>query len=305
MSFIRSIAVISFCVAGTSFCFASTDAKPAAAAVISTAPTGPVVPYSSSSLPDAPSAVSTSAISNVDAGASGGTRAVGMVSTRPFSAVALGVKVGVEGIGFEVATPLARKLNLRGSASFFNYNPNLTEDGINVTGALKFKTVNASLDFYPFGGSFRISPGVTMYNGNRLAGIATIPGGQTFTLNDTDYTSSPADPVKGTFNVSFGKQVAPSLTMGFGNMLPRRVGQHWSVPFEVGFEYIGRPLIALSLSGTACQNGIDCGPIATDPSTQANVQQEQNELNDDIAGLRFYPIVSLGVAYKFSFGGAR
>ena len=221
---------------------------------------------------------------------------------RPFSAVAVAIKVGVGGIGFDVATPLARKLNLRGGGEFFSYSPSLTEDGIDVNGSVNFKTVDMHVDFFPFGGSFRLSPGLTLYNGNHLNALATIPGNQTFSLGDGDYYSSPTDPVHGTFDVAFGNKVAPSFTLGFGNMIPRS-GKHFSVPFEIGFEYIGAPTITLSLTGTACQQGqpaaVGCQSISTDATTQANIRQEQLDLNSDLSPARFYPIASIGLSYKF------
>ena len=217
--------------------------------------------------------------------------------TRPFSAFAVQVKAGVAGVGFDLATPLARKVNLRGGASFFNYGHHFDEDGIGVDGTLNFRTVNASVDFFPFGGGFRISPGVVLYNGNHVTANASVPGGQSFTLNGVNYTSSMTDPVGGTFDVSFGHKVAPSLTVGFGNMIPRS-GRHWSVPIEIGFEYIGPPLIALNLTGSACNSGF-CASVQNDPTIKANVQKEQADLNSDISPLRFYPIASIGVGYRF------
>jgi hypothetical protein len=212
------------------------------------------------------------------------------------------VKFGVGGIGFDVATPLAPKLNLRGGASFFSYTVNnLSEDGFNIDGTLTFRSVNASLDWYPFRNGFRISPGVTVYNGNRFSGNAFVPAGDTITLNDTDYTSSPTDPLVATFsnqNNRFGNAVAPSITTGWGNIVPRARGSHWSVPFEIGFQYISPPKVLLNLTGTACSSD-GCGNVQTDPTTQANVQAQQNIINNDIYELRFYPIVSIGVGYKF------
>ncbi len=220
---------------------------------------------------------------------------------RPFSAVGIDVKVGVGGIGFDVATPLANRLNLRTGAAFFSYNlSNLVEDGFNINGNIRLRSVNTSVDIYPFGGSFRISPGVTLYNGNNFSGNATVPGGNTITLNDTDYTSSPTDPLVATFttpNNRFGNRVAPSITTGFGNLIPRR-GGHWSVPFEIGMQYIAPPKIVLGLTGTACS--VDgCGNVQTDPMTQANVKAQQDIINGDIYNLRFFPILSIGLGYKF------
>ena len=108
----------------------------------------------------------------------------------------------------------------------------------------------------------------------------------------------PADPVHGTASLTFGKRTAPQITMGFGNMIPRS-GRHFSVPFEIGMQYIGPPQINFNLAGTACNNAGLLEHVATDPTSQANLQQEEIELNSDIAPLRFYPIVRIGLSYKF------
>jgi hypothetical protein len=218
-------------------------------------------------------------------------------SSKPFSAVGVAVKAGIGGIGFDLATPLARHFNLRAGASFFNYGLTSSDNGIHYSGTLSLQTANASLDYFPFHGTFRLSPGVTFYNGNHISGSAMVPGGQSFTLNGADYVSSTTDPVSGAGYLELGEKAAPSFTLGWGNMIPRH-GGHWSVPFEIGFKYIQRPLVTLSLTGSACQDGV-CRPVATDPETQANIQGEQKTLNNDLAALRFFPIVSLGVSYKF------
>ena len=114
--------------------------------------------------------------------------------TGPFSAVAFSVKVGIAGVGFEVTTPLAQRFNVRGSASFFSYSPTENYQSIQINGDIKLRSVNTSLDWYPFNNRFRISPGVTLYNGNSITATAMVPGGQTFDLEDTTFTSSPTDP---------------------------------------------------------------------------------------------------------------
>ena len=268
---------------------------------------GPAVGYQplteSSSLAEVPDAPGRVTERPAGTGAYAYAADVKTTATRPFSAFAIAVKVGFEGFGFDVATPLARKLNLRAGASFFSFSPQINSDGINVDGTITFRKVAASLDYFPFGGSFRVSPGVVMYNGNHLTANAVVPGGQTFSLGDGEYTSSTTDPVHGTFDLAFGSKAAPSLTAGFGNILPRKSGKHFSVPFEFGFEYIGSPTVTLTLAGTACQQGqpavTGCQPIASDTTTQANIRQEQTDINSDLSPLKFYPIVSIGLGYKF------
>jgi hypothetical protein len=221
---------------------------------------------------------------------------------KPFSTAAIQVKAGLAGIGVDVAVPIASRANLRVGGSFFSYSPNLTTDGIGINGSIQLRSGSESLDIFPFGNAFRISPGLVFYNGDQVSATAGVPGGQSFTLNGVNYYSSATAPVNGTYNLSFGNKAAPSLTLGFGNMIPRK-GGHWSVPLEIGGEYIGNaPQITLALAGTACSltPTTGCANVATDPTIQKNVAGEQASLNSNIPSqLVFLPIFSIGVSYKF------
>lgn len=218
--------------------------------------------------------------------------------SRPFSALAIGAKVGILGVGFEAATPLARTFNLRGGANFFSYSDSFTSDGVNYGGHLRLRSVEASVDWFPWAGGFHVSPGALAYNGNQITGSAAVPGGDSFTLNSVTYMSDPADPVNGTGAVTFAR-AAPKLTLGWGNMLPRS-GRHFSVPFELGAAYVGDPKVALNLGGSVCDpSGVYCRTIASDPSVQANLAAQQQKYRNDVAPARFFPILSAGLSYAF------
>ncbi len=224
---------------------------------------------------------------------------------RPFSAVAIGVRAGLSGVGLELATPLARRLNLRAGGSFLSIDPHFIEDGIHAIGDVQLRSGFAAVDLFSFNGRFRISPGFTFYNGNHLSAKAMVPGGQDFDLGDGTYTSDATGPVHGTFDLNFGKKSAPRLTLGWGNMIPR-TGDHWSFPFEVGAEYVGKPpQLTLTLAGTVCQGPGFCQPIDQNPTAQRNVTIEQNQINSDIPSwLRFFPLLSTGISYRFGHRSA-
>ncbi len=223
---------------------------------------------------------------------------------RPFETFAVAAKVGSGGIGVDVATVLAQRFNLRVGASYFSHDTSLTTDGLQITGAIKLQTAAASVDIFPFNNSFRISPGVSFKNDSHLSAALLVPGGQSFSLGDSDYTSDPADPIHGTAAFGFGRNVAPQVTVGFGNMIPRS-GRRFSFPVEVGVQYTDRPTVNLQIAGSSCgsvsQDGVTatgCGPV-----DQISVQQEQQELRNDLAPLRFYPVISVGISYRI--GGRR
>jgi hypothetical protein len=216
----------------------------------------------------------------------------------PFSRFAIGAKLGTLGWGGQIATPLTRRLTLRGGADFFNFGYGLTEDGTNYYASMHLKSGTAQVDAYPFRrSSFHISPGVLILKSN-VAATMNIPGGSTFTENNTDYTSDPADPVNGTGGVTFSRSIMPALTIGFGNMITRRESKHWSAPFEIGAAYTGHYTLQSNLTGSACQAGQGCGSV-NDPSIQANVVAETNKINEDLKRLQIFPIITAGVAYRF------
>jgi hypothetical protein len=206
-------------------------------------------------------------------------------ASRPggFPGIGVGVKVGILGVGVEAAVPVGRHLNVRGGAN------------------LQFRSGEASVDWFPWAKGFHISPGALIYNGNQVTGGANVPGGKTFTLNGTTYTSSATSPVTGSGSLTFTK-AAPKLTVGWGNLVPRSE-RHFSFPFEVGFAYVGDPKFVLNLAGTACYNyqgTLYCDNVATDPNIQANLAAEQKKISNDVATYaRFFPILSQGFAVRF------
>jgi hypothetical protein len=134
--------------------------------------------------------------------------------------VGIGVKVSTLGAGVEVAVPLLRKLNVRGGFNAISYGHNFHQDGILYAGNLSWRSGEASVDWYPFGGPFHLSPGLLAYNGNKITANASVPGGQDFTLSGVTYMSGVSDPILGTGKLDFTK-VAPTFRLGFGNLVPR------------------------------------------------------------------------------------
>jgi hypothetical protein len=227
-------------------------------------------------------------------------------SSLPFSGIAVGVKVGVAGIGFDVATPLVPQwLNLRGGASFLSYTPStITTDNLNVNGTIKFQNAAAMVDVFPFHGRIRLSGGMTIYNNTGLTATLSVPTGQSFTVGGIDYYSepynaitNPAGPIQGTGVFTFGgNNIVPRVTIGTGNMVPKK--GHFTFESEIGFQYFSAPTVQYNFTGTGCQSFLlgvysNCGPIKT-----SDVITEQNNLQNDLYDLRFFPILSVGLSYK-------
>ena len=222
----------------------------------------------------------------------------GIRATRPFRSLAVGLTLGTGGIGVELATPVTSKINLRGTASFFSYGTSFVVDTIPIDGKLHLASVAGSIDWFPTAGNFHISPGITFYENTNFNATIFIPGNQVVKLDDQPYTSDPDDPIHGTAFVGFGHQVAPRLTVGWGNVI-RHHTSGFTFPVELGVEYIKPPTATFVLTGSSCDSVGNCGPIQSDPTTQQNIDEQQTEIVNDLHPLRFFPILSVGISYKF------
>ena len=230
------------------------------------------------------------------------TRRITLRSNRPFQSIAIYPHFGSDGIGVDFATPIAKNFNLRLGTSLFHYKSSFQDQGANVDIRMKLQSGHASLDWFPFGGRFRVSPLVVFGDSSGIRGTVLVPAGSTISLAGADYTSSHADPLHGTASVDFRK-VSPGLSIGFGDVIPRR-GSHFSFPVEAGFHYVGQPQLKVSFSGSACDPSqpelIGCQSISNDADFQHSLAAFTARNNNNLKYASFLPILSVGVSYHFS-----
>jgi hypothetical protein len=224
---------------------------------------------------------------------------VGQFRPRPVpnSLPRLGVaaKIGTLGVGFQVGTALTDRINVRGGANFFNYSDSMTEHGVVYNGTLQLRSIEAKLDLFVVGG-FRVTPGLLLRNDNGITATASAGAGQSFTLGSTSYSSFAGDPLRGGAALTLNK-FAPTLGVGFGNLLPRSF-RHWSLSTDIGVVFQGSPQLGLSLGGSACVNGTICQPIMTLPNASQNIESERQKIQDDLKPFKYYPEVSIMFGWK-------
>jgi len=150
--------------------------------------------------------------------------------------VGAGIRLSTLGAGAEVGVSLSNRLNVRGGVNIFQYNRGFNHDGISYKGQLNLRSGEAHLDWYPIGHTFHLSPGLLVYNGNGATATANVPGGSTFTLGGTTYTSDPTNPIMGTGKLDFVK-AAPTVMFGFGNLVPQ--SRHFTFNSEMGVVFQG------------------------------------------------------------------
>jgi hypothetical protein len=194
---------------------------------------------------------------------------------------AIGVKAGTLGVGGELTTDLLPGVNLRGSLQWLDLNLEAEFEGIDYDVDLSFFNPLVLLDWYPFGGAFRLSGGA-LFNGMNIDLEAT--SNQAIELDGTVYTPSEYGTLRGKADF---QPVAPYVGIGFGNAVSRN--QHWGLALDLGVAFIGPADVTLSATG----------PIATNPTFQAQLAQEEEDIEDELHNYQFYPVLSLTLTYRF------
>ena len=197
----------------------------------------------------------------------------------------IGLRAGTLGGGVELAHAFTEKLGFRVSANGLNYSRSETRESVDYDARLKLQSGQLLLDWFPFSNNFRLSAGA-MYNGNKFTLDGKPSPGGTFTINGTTYSSSDVGSLNG--KVDFRK-AAPYVGLGYG----RPVGKGLSLTADLGVLFQGSPRSTLSATCGAVTPAPTCAQI------QSDVAAEQNKFNDDIAKYRFFPVLSIGLAYVF------
>ena len=211
------------------------------------------------------------------------------VSSADTADFAVALRGGTPGIGLDLDLGLAPSLGVRVGFAGFNINHSLSTSDVDYDGRLKLRTVTGLLDWYVFEGGFHLTAGVAG-NGTKLDVVGQ-PSQGSYTINGTTYSSSQLGSLSG--QLKFGNSVSPYVGLGWGNPASENGRVHFL--FDVGAIYGGTPTVSLSAH---------CGPAAPPGSAlcneiQSNVATEEQRLVSKADILRWYPVVSLGIAVRF------
>ncbi|MGD8379729.1 MAG: hypothetical protein PVI56_08970 [Gammaproteobacteria bacterium] len=191
------------------------------------------------------------------------------------------LKASTLGLGIEFAHNFNDYIGARVGFNNFSYHYNDTQGGVDYNMDFKLRSYDALVDWRPFGGSFRVTGGL-VHNSNRVHGTAA--SANSYTIGTTTYT--PAEIGTLTGDVQFDP-TAPYLGFGWG-MSPADTGFGTSIDFGVVRQ--GTPQTSLVAEG---------GTLVSDPQFQSDLAQEQQQFQSDANSFRTYPVVSIGVNYRF------
>lgn len=212
--------------------------------------------------------------------------------------VGVGVGVGTEGIGFDVAVPLTKYVQARVGLNVMpNININTSADvagqtqGYNYEGQMDIKgkfsrtTFDVKFDCYPFANanSFFVTAGFSV-GGDKLIEISghsddlqnLYAQGKKYNIEIGDYQI----PVDENGNVNGGvkvKNFRPYLGLGFGRLIPKK---RFGARFEIGAQFQGKPVVYADGVGDL-QKVID--------------QDADDDISKFMDWLQVYPVLKLSI----------
>jgi hypothetical protein len=192
---------------------------------------------------------------------------------------------GTVGFGGGLAATFNDHFGARiGYTSYEHTVDDIEEGDLVLDGKAKIGGLQALLDWYPFGGGFRLSAGA-MENASLTASARPIGGA--YTLNGTTYTTAELGDASG---VAEYESISPYAGIGFGRALSRNGRLGFSA--DLGVVFTGTPDIELNAT-CRVPNATLCAQIDT------NLRAEEAELRNEADELKYWPVLSIGVSYKF------
>jgi hypothetical protein len=178
----------------------------------------------------------------------------------------------------DVGLGLHSRITVRAGASYMPIEPSFTASDLSWKFSLPQTQFMGMVDFFLIGG-LRVTGGVR-YKTEDIAAVVQYTG--TVEIGGTRYQGTDVGEVTGTLGT---KDLAPYLGIGFGNVAKRGLG----FLLDLGVALHGTPEAALAASG----------PIAGDPTFDADLDQQSADFQDAVDWVKFYPIVKIGITIGF------
>jgi hypothetical protein len=176
---------------------------------------------------------------------------------------------------------MSENLNLRITHNAASQSFDGETDGVDYDYDFEFSSTSLLIDWHVFGGGFRLTTGA-LINDNEIYAQSDI-NGLTLEVGDTVFTSAEVGRLEG--DISFDSY-APYLGFGWG----RAIADGFSVVFDLGVVFQGQPEVSLQTVG---------GTLSDNQLLLDEVEREEQELQKDADEFDLYPVVSLGLFYRF------
>jgi hypothetical protein len=206
--------------------------------------------------------------------------------------VAVAAKAGTLGLGAELTVGLSPQVNVRLGANGYNYEDEGREvSDIVYDAEANLRTATALFDWHPGGRGFRLTGGA-VYNDTSVEGHSLPPASGIYDIGGVPV---PADLV-GTLDAEADfDPVVPYAGLGWGNAVAgnKKVGFF----IDLGVVFQGKADVTLTPNIPANS------PINTTPGARevldTLLRREEQDLEDEVADYDLYPVVAIGLSYRF------
>lgn len=198
--------------------------------------------------------------------------------------LSIGLQAGTTGIGLSANYDLNDSWSISGVHSQYNHKYNTTENDIDYRFKLGLHNTGLLAHFKPFQGNFRITGGL-YHNNNEINGHARYSGADTLTIGNITYAGTDIDQLNA--DVSFRK-TAPYLGVGYTKDI-----SSIRLNADLGVLFQGSPRVNLRATPS------DTMDAAAREQLRQEVERERRSLENDLRDFRYYPVASVGVAYRF------
>lgn len=192
--------------------------------------------------------------------------------------------VGTEGVGIGYAQPLGTRDNIRVEVHGFKLSRSFSAGDTRYDGTARIAHAGIYGDFFPAPTviPFRLTAGVLLGSDEINATATSLTQTYAGHLPPGISLSGLNQPIHATARFP---AVRPYLGIGFGHTPVAKPG--FSAFFDAGVAY-GRPHFSYDVPADVA---LFAGPKV--------VSEEEQQLEDKLKKLRFYPVVKLGVTYRF------
>lgn len=211
------------------------------------------------------------------------TVAARQAGREPFDASAT-IKASTLGFGAEFGKLLTSNLGIRIGGSTLTYDRQQDVDEITFDGTLSLRSVQGFVDLFPFSrGAFRFTGGVvTGSNGVSATGVPDAAG--EYTIDGQTYSGADVGTLLG--DVDFPR-TRPYFGFGWGTPASSKGGFGFVADFGAVY---GAPELTLDATGAAASNA----------QFRADLEAQRQTAQRDIDKYaRFYPVIGLGLSYRF------
>ncbi len=220
---------------------------------------------------------------------SGGTNFLG----QPDGTFSAGAKIGTLGIGGEVGYRPLQLFGVRLDGEAFSFDDDIRAGRTEYHATAELQSYGALADLYPFGESFRLTGGLRL-NENQLRGnaqsIQTTVAGQRVDVPVDEFGELGA-------KVTFDK-LSPYLGFGWGGTIAPGL----NITTDFGVMFNGNPKASvdagLNTNGVALSH-TGYGAALVNQYASAGLASEQAQLQHYVNGYDFFPVIEIGLTYKF------